>query len=238
VGALFFAEAAVYAVIGGMGGYLFAHVFAKVIEVIARHGLAEAPSLNHSSLNAMLTVLIVMATVLVSTIYPAFKASRSANPGVQRQWRMPAPQGDILQLKFPFTVSEYDIIGLVSFLQEYVESRRDRSVGNFAASDVTVAHEGGRFSLSARVWLQPFDQGVSQAFTLRTHPSRIEGIDEVYVEMRRLTGSPAIWRRSTRVFVHDLRKQFILWRTIPDDAVEHYYHLTATRFDLEESEER
>ncbi len=230
VAALFFAEASVYAVVGGMGGYLFAHGFAKIVEWMARHGWAESPAMNHSSMNAMLTLLIVMATVLISTIYPAIKASRSANPGAQRQWRMPKPDGDTLKLDFPFTVSEYDVIGLVSFLEEHLQSHHDKSVGLFAADRVTVRHSEGRFTLNAMIWLQPFDQGVSQTFTLRTDPSDIPGIDRVHVEMERLSGSPAIWQRSSTVFIHDLRAQFILWRTIPDEAAEHYYRLTAERF--------
>lgn len=234
VGALFFAEAVVYAVVGGMGGYLFTHVFARLVEAMARCGWVEAPVMNHSSMNAMLTLLIVMATVLASTLYPAFRASRSANPGAQRQWRMPEPEGDLLRLVFPFTVSSYDMVGLVTFLEEYLLSHREKSVGLFAADVVEVRHEGDRFTLSATAWLQPFDQGISQTFTLWTQPGAIAGIDQVHVEMRRLSGSPAIWRRSSRVFIHDLRNQFILWRTIPEEAAEHYHRVTSSRFALRE----
>ncbi len=233
VAALFFAEASVYAVVGGMGGYLFAHVFSKLVELMARLGWTEMPAMNHSSMNAMITLLIVMATVLISTIYPAIKASRSANPGAQRTWRMPDPKGDTFNIEFPFTVSDYDAIGLMSFLEEHLLSHRDKSIGLFAADKVEVNHAGGRFAIEATVWLQPFDQGVSQRFRLRTEPGAIPGIDRVRVEMTRLSGSPAIWQRSAKVFIHDLRNQFILWRTIPDDAAEHYYQMTAARFTVE-----
>lgn len=237
VAALFFAEASVYAVIGGMGGYLFAHAFSKIVEFMARLGWTEMPAMNHSSMNAMVTLLIVMATVLISTIYPAIKASRSANPGAQRSWRMPEPQGDTFDLEFPFTVSDYDAIGLTSFLEEHLLSHRDKSIGLFAADKVEVRHSEGRFTIEATVWLQPFDQGVSQQFTLKTVPGSIPGIDRVRVEMRRLSGSPAIWRRSARVFIHDLRNQFILWRTIPDEAAEHYYQMTTARFTIEKGKD-
>ena len=233
VAALFFAEASVYAVVGGMGGYLFAHAFSKVVELMARLGWTEMPAMNHSSMNAMITLLIVMATVLISTIYPAIKASRSANPGAQRTWRMPEPEGDTFDIEFPFTVSDYDAIGLTSFLEEHLLSHRDKSIGLFAADQVEVRHTGGRFIIEASVWLQPFDQGVSQRFILRTEPGAIPGIDRVRVEMTRLSGSPTIWRRSAKVFIHDLRNQFILWRTIPDDAAEHYYQMTTARFTVE-----
>jgi hypothetical protein len=93
VASLFFAEALVFSVIGGMGGYLFAQVLMVVLEWLAGFGLLTVPEMNYSSTNAVVTILIVMATVLLSSLYPALKASRSANPGVMRGWssRSPSP---------------------------------------------------------------------------------------------------------------------------------------------------
>lgn len=237
VAVLFFAEAAVYSVIGGLGGYLFSQVFGKTVEQMAIWGWVVAPSMNYSSMNAMVAILVVMATVLVSTIYPAMKASRSANPGIQRRWKMPAPQGDAHNIDFPFTVSQFDLVGLISFLEEYFLSHHDRSVGSFAADDVTIERENGKFVLKASVWLQPFDQGVSQTFELRTRPSDIEGIDEVTLAMRRQSGPPVIWQRSNKVFINDIRQQFIFWRTIDEDMMDHYRDMTVRRFGLKLEEE-
>lgn len=237
VAALFFAEAAVYAVLGGMGGYLFSQIFAKVIELLAALGLAQPVPLNHSSLNAMLAMLIVMATVMVSTIYPAFRASRAANPGVQRRWKMPPPVGDVHEIKFPFTVSLYDLVGLVSFLAEYFEAHRDRTVGSFAAAGVEMHRGPSDLGLRAQLWLQPFDQGVSQSFLLRTVPSNVAGIMEIHLELRRLSGPPTIWQRSNATFIQDIREQFIFWRTIGDDLQDGYHQTTLERLDLASSDD-
>jgi hypothetical protein len=232
VSVLFLAEALVYSLLGGVGGYLLGQTFARVAQWLASMGLVSAPPVNASSTQAMFAILLVMLTVLASAIYPAFKASRSANPGIQRRWRLPAPDGDDLAIEFPFTVSRQDAIGLMSFLEEHLVAHRDRSVGAFAAADVSIDHHDARFILAARVWLQPFDQGVSQTFTLRTEPSDIEGIDRVILAMHRLSGPPHVWQRGNAVFVNELRKQFIFWRTIDPDAVEHYHQLSARRFAL------
>ena len=234
VAILFFAEAAVYSVIGGMAGYLLSQAFGKVVEMMARAGWLVAPAMNYSSMNAMFSVLLVMATVLASTVYPAFKAARSANPGIQRRWRMPKASGDVYDIRFPFTVSAYDMVGLISFLEEFLLSHSDRSVGSFAADQVRVDHTDGRFVLSAMVWLQPFDQGVCQTFQLQTVPSDIEGIDEIRICMNRLAGSPAIWQRSTNTFIEEVRQQFIFWRTIDEDSIDHYHQRTLERFALTE----
>ncbi|GAG23656.1 unnamed protein product, partial [marine sediment metagenome] len=115
VASLFLAEAMVYSVLGGLAGYLLAQASTKVLGLLAGYGLVRVPEMNYSSANAIVTILIVMATVLLSAIYPAIKASRSANPGILRTWRLPPPEGDVFDIVFPFTVSEYDITGVVSF---------------------------------------------------------------------------------------------------------------------------
>jgi hypothetical protein len=227
VSVLFLAEALVYSLLGGVGGYLLGQTFARVAEVMAAQGWVDAPPVNASSTQAMFAILLVMLTVLASALYPAYKASRSANPGIQRRWRLPKPEGDLLTLTFPFTVSRHDTIGLMSFLQEHLVAHRDRSVGTFAAADVRVAAHQDCYKLTAQVWLQPFDQGVCQQFTLLTRPSDIDGIDQVELSMQRVSGSPNVWQRGNAVFVNDLRNQFIFWRTMDSESVEHYHRLNA-----------
>ena len=116
-----------------------------------------------------------------------------------------------------------------------MDSHRDKSVGSFAADDIHVEHRDGRFQLSSTIWLQPFDQGVSQSFALYTSPSDIEGIDEVHIQMKRHSGPPVIWQRSNKVFINDIRQQFIFWRTIPEEMMDHYHQVTAKRFALTEA---
>ena len=55
-------------------------------------------------------------------------ASRSANPGLLRTWRPPPPKDDVYDIVFPFTVSEYDLTGVVSFLKEHFNNFSDLPV--------------------------------------------------------------------------------------------------------------
>lgn len=228
VGFLFLAEAAVYAVVGGMGGQLLAQAVVLGVAPLAERGLLEPLEINCSSSNALFAIGIVMATVLVSAAYPAYRASKSANPGLQRAWRLPAPEADVLALKFPFTVSAYDITGVVSFLAEYFRLHNDAGLGRFAAKDVAIGGSADRSQLVLRseLALAPFDLGVTQIFALRSTPSEIEGVDEVTIETRRLSGSRNDWKRANHVFIHQLRRQFLLWRTLPDERVEDYRRQT------------
>lgn len=228
VGALFFAESAVYSVIGGMGGYLLSQVVAKVLSVLGRMGLMNPPDMNFSSLTSVSTILIVMAVVMLSTIFPALRASRSANPGVTRKWKMPSPEGDRMRFVFPFTVSEVDFTGILSFIREHFSNHSDATLGSFAAKNVNLfklpGAKGGRdaIGIEADVSLAPFDLGIFQKFRMYSSEFEIKGIDEVVVELHRIGGTPTSWYRSNRAFADELRKQFLLWRSLPVETIEHY----------------
>jgi len=227
VASLFFAEAMVYSVIGGLGGYLIAQGSMKILGILATFGLVQVPEMNYSSTNAIVTILIVMATVLVSAIYPAVKASKSANPGLLRSWKLPMPEGDSLDLVFPFTVSEYDLTGVVSFLKEHFDTFSDTGLGSFMAKNARVLIEkDGSLGVATQLAIAPFDLGVTEAFMLKSAPSEIPGIDEVNIRITRVSGQPKDWIRLNKVLLDDLRTQFLLWRSIPVETMEIYRQRT------------
>jgi hypothetical protein len=230
VGALFFAESSVFAVVGGMGGYLISQVTVKVLSILSGYGLVDVPNVNFSSFSSIVTILIVMATVMLSTIYPARVASRSANPGVLRKWKMPEPRGDEMAFTFPFTVSADNVGGVIEFIREHFQNHGDASLGAFAAREIRITKEpgaGGALArgISAEIALAPFDLGVSQRFAMTTRPSDIAGIDEVVVRLERLNGAPGTWVRSNRAFIDDLREQFLRFRSLPLETILHYQAL-------------
>jgi hypothetical protein len=228
VGGLFFAEAGVYAVVGGMGGYLLGQVVARLMAWLGSLGLLDVPAMNYSSTNAVVTILIVMGTVMISTLWPAIKASRSANPGIQRRWKIPQPDGDLYDLVFPFTVSAYDITGMVSFLKEHFDSYSDAALGEFANlhNEIFLQQTNDMLAFQADVALAPMDLGVTQTFAMLAQPSDIEGIDEVRIVIRRRSGTRGDWRRSNRLFINGLRKQFLIWRSLPPEVMDTYRQRT------------
>ena len=227
VASLFFAEASMYAVIGGMGGYLLGQVVARLMGVLSSTFGFNVPTMNYSSTNAIVTVLIVMSTVLISTIYPAMKASHSANPGIQRSWKIPKPLDNLFDLVFPFTVSAYDIVGVVSFLKEHFDNYSDTSLGVFTTAQSGIFRQGNEMlGFKAKVALAPFDLGVNQNFAMLSQPSDIEGINEVRILISRLSGAQGDWQRANRVFINDLRKQLLIWRSLPPEIMERYRQKT------------
>jgi hypothetical protein len=227
VGLLFFAEAAVYAAVGGLGGQLLAQIVALVASWLSARGWIPPVSINFASTQALFAIGVVMLTVLVSAAYPALRASRSANPGLARTWTLPAPEppphDDQLNLTFPFTVSDYDLTGVVAYLREHFEQHADAGLGPFAASDVVIERdERAEIALHGRFALAPFDLGVTQSLRLTGRPSEIPGVREVRVQLHRHSGTKGDWVRANRGFIKHLRRRFLIWRTLPTATVEAY----------------
>ncbi|MDA3798524.1 MAG: M28 family peptidase [Kiritimatiellae bacterium] len=222
IGMLFFAESSVYAVIGGLGGYILAQVVAILASWLSSFTAIQIPEMNYSSTNAIFAILVVMATVLLSTIYPAYRGAKSANPGVARNWKTPKPEGDKWMFTFPFTVSEYDITGVMSFILEHFNNFSDCSLGVFLAEHTKIYANGKQLVLQSNIATAPFDLGVTQEFSITSVPSEIEGVDEVHISITRNSGTTGDWRRTNRPFINDLRKQFLIWRSLPPETMEDY----------------
>jgi hypothetical protein len=226
IASLFFAEALVYSVIGGLGGYLIAQMSMKLLTFMANLGLIHALEINYSSTNAVTTLIIVMVTVLISAIYPAMKASRSANPGVLSSWKPPVPEGDVFNIVFPFTVSGYDMTGIVSFLKEHFDNFTDVGLGVFMAQGTRLVKEEKDLGLDVHMALAPFDLGVTQFFEMRSRASEIPNINEIVIRIIRRSGEPKDWKRLNKILLGDLRRQFLIWRSIPQDLMDMYRHRT------------
>jgi hypothetical protein len=120
-------------------------------------------------------------------------------------------------------VSAYDITGVVSFLAEHFRRHDDAGLGSFAASHVSIGKSPtGNLELSSDLALAPFDLGVTQHMKLTAVPSQIPGVDEVAIVVERKSGAGGDWYRANRVFIKELRRQFLVWRTLSSETIEGY----------------
>ena len=229
IAALFIAEALVFATVGAVFGYL---VGQTVSLTLARYGLLGGMFLNYSSLSAISTTGIVMAVVVLSTLYPARRAAAMSVPDVTRRWRFPEPEGDDWHFDFPFAISAGDAVGICSYLHRVFSSYGEGSVGDFMTEAVELRLDGTAgepdYRLELMVWLAPYDLGVSQQVSLRMVPTEdIAGIYRIEIHLQRISGDVASWRRLNTGFLDVLRKRFLVWRTLPSEVQEEY--LTAGR---------
>ncbi len=220
---LFMAEAMVYAILGAVAGYLIGQGTSKLISTF---NLLPGLYLNFSSTSAVLATLIVVAVVLLSTIYPARKASEVATPAIERSWKVAEPVGDVWKINLPFAVTGEQAKGVSGFIMEWFQAYEEYSVGDFVTQDVTSSentYENGiGYGVGCRAWLAPFDLGVSQDVMLETVPTDMEDVYDLKLTINRESGDISNWKRVNRRFLNTLRKQFLIWRTMKADERERY----------------
>jgi len=220
---LFVAEAVVYAIIGVTLGYIMGQGLGKVLIYF---NLLQGMNLNYSSWSAIVSSLLVMGVVLLSTIYPAKIAAKSSVPDTVRRWIPPDPDGDRWEFEFPFMVSEAEVRGLCGFLANYFNSYSEESIGDFYAEKVRIVAEDGRtgteYGVQLLLWLAPFDMGVSQFMQLEFLPTNVSGVYTVEIYIERISGQDTFWQRVNKRFINGLRKEFLLWHTLPDVSKTHH----------------
>jgi hypothetical protein len=80
--------------------------------------------------------------------------------------------------------------------------------------------------IKSRVWLAPFDFGIMQTVDFLFEPAEDEsGFLEIKVQLMRESGEANAWRRINKTFLHDIRRQLLLWRSFDDPTKEKYEQL-------------
>ncbi|MDE2127703.1 MAG: M28 family peptidase [Armatimonadetes bacterium] len=215
IGMLFIAEALVYAVLGSVAGYLLGQLTSKLL---VWTGWLPDLYLNFSSMSAVMTTVVVVAVVLLSTLYPARRAADVATPAIERTWRVPEPQGDDWVIPMPFAVTGAQAAGLNSFLSEWFSAYEEYSIGDFVTQGVEEeefdSEHGNAWRIKCMTWLAPFDLGVSQRVAIETAPSDTADVYAIRLLIHRESGDISNWKRVNRRFLNTLRKQFLIWRTL------------------------
>lgn len=238
---LFVAEALAFAVISVVLGYLVAQISAGLM---AGTALWSGITVNYSSLSGVAAMALVILVVLISVIYPARTASQIAIPDVNRSWKLPETQDNRLTLTLPFLMKHHEYNSVGGFLHDFFQSHLNVSHGVFSTGDIHLsaagqpAHAAGEttapstaslLQLSSRVWLAPFDLGIMQEVVLDFSPVADEaGFLEVHVRLERHSGEINAWHRINKAFLHHLRRQLLIWRSLDDGEKEHYRALLET----------
>ncbi len=219
IGALFLAESFVVAIVGVVLGYLLAQVVAVVL---LSTGTLAGLSLNYSSSAAVGACVLVIAAVMLSTLYPAKRAAELSVPDITRRWKLPKPQGDILDFDFPFTAGAADLVGLFTYLADLFRAYRDSSIGSFATDRVVLARTANGVVLTFNCWLAPYDLGISQGVKMEALPMELPGLYRIHLTLERRSGEAGAWYRQNRSFLTALRKRFLIWRMFGSELKTRY----------------
>jgi len=220
----FVAEAVVFGLIGSVAGYLIGQALAQII---AYAGWLPDNKLNFSSMAVILVILAAMFTVVVSTLYPAYVATRAAVPSGQRRWKLPPPSGDEFWLDFPFSYNREILPGVLSYLRAFLDLNSEASSGKFLAQDLRAGYvpaaEGDRaLAMVCQITPVPFDLGVNQRLELYAHYRAELNAYVISACATRLKGERHSWMRVNRGFMESLRARLLSWRSQPAPAQEKF----------------
>jgi hypothetical protein len=245
---LFIAEAMAFAVLSVVMGYLLAQTSAKLF---AETSLWAGITVNYSSLAGVGAMLLVILVVLVSVIYPSRVAGEIAIPDVNRSWTLPEAEGNELQLTLPFLMKHEEHQSIGGFIFNYFKAHQDVSHGIFSTGNIDFAFvcptppqtddetdettagctndtcvHAACLILHTRVWLAPFDFGIMQQAEIQFCPAAEErGYLEIRIRLIREAGEANAWRRINKAFLHALRKQLLVWRSLDAASHDHYEKL-------------
>ena len=80
--------------------------------------------------------------------------------------------------------------------------------------------------LYSNVWLAPFDFGIMQHVEVKFCPAAEEvGYHEIKLRLIRESGEANAWLRINKGFLHAMRKQLLMWRSLDDESRIHYERL-------------
>ena len=220
VSGLFMAEAVALGVVGTVAGYLLGQ---SAAQLLSQGGFLPGLELNYSSLGAVLTVGAIALLVVASALYPARMAGRICTPGIERRWKLPFVEGEHLRVQLPFSLARREALGMAAFQAEAWAANQEQSIGaGFYVEALQVEQVGDRLRVAAQVWLAPFDQGVVQQTVMEISPSEDPHYCDIHVDLVLVAGDLATWQRVVRTFLDDVRKQFLIWRTLDADSRRYY----------------
>jgi hypothetical protein len=211
IGAFFLAESCVYAVLGCLFGYLLGQIV-SVAKVHLGLTLLQRLTLDYSSASALVATLLVAGVVLASSLYPAWKAGRLSVPELERSVKLPTPVDDAMKLDFPFVFTGDAQVGIAAFLCRYLKDHEELATGAFHVQKTCLSTRAGTVRLECRVWLAPFDWGISQDVLFEVRVTGGEGA--LFLTLHRIEGEVKAWQRVNRRFVALIRRQFLIWRTL------------------------
>jgi len=218
IAGLFLSEVSVYAIVGAVFGSLFGLLGINILFNLNLMPQDFYP--NFSSTIVIIALSLSMLITMISCLYPIFKASKFATPSIERVWKLRTePLGDVWDIPLPFTSSVDEVDGVILFLLEYFRAFTTAEVGAFRVDkiDLTKEVKNGRIEkiIHVDMTLPPYDMGVSQLAHIIIYKDSQEPYYRYALHLIRKTGALYIWKKAVYRFVDALRKQLLLWRTLP-----------------------
>jgi len=225
ISVIFLAESSLYAIIGGVLGYILGMLSNVVIQRL--HLLPPEFTINASSSYVIFATGFGMLFVLLSTIYPAYKSSKMVTPSFERKWKIPTkPRGNKWSIPLPITITKGEVNGALYYIKEHFENFSTERSGKFYTLKVFGSQRKDKTKLLTIIArLSPYEAYIEQKSELFFIPE--EGVDRcrAVLQLEHIQGELFTWISSSRFFTEEVRKQLLLWSSLKEDVKKRYMKL-------------
>ena len=218
---MFLAESVLYGIVGALSGYI---VSATIMYILGSLNInLTGMPLNYASTFVMVVIGTITSTAIISTVYPASKASRLVTPSLKRRWEIStSPVGDDWKIPLPFVLDIQDAGGAILFIGEYAVASK-ATYGSFDVQEETIRYEAEKDAISVKfdVRLAPYDMNLNQNVEVsatRTAKDKMQ----FSLNLHRISGPREQWTLTNYRFADAIRKQILLWRVLRPDQKKKY----------------
>jgi len=177
-------------------------------------------------------------------------AAEIAIPDVNRSWTLPQAKNNTIELTLPFLMEYQEHKSIGGYIFDFFKSHQDVSHGVFSTDEIffdficpvgpitvkpgtactaDVCCWDACLRLHTNVWLAPFDFGIMQQIEVQFCPAEAEaGFLEIKIRLARKSGEANAWRRINKTFLHALRKQLLIWRSLDAESRDYFEKLILT----------
>ncbi len=221
---MFLAEIIDYAIISAILGYILGVIG---ISVTQKFNVMPGVVLNYSSGVIIIVLSMAILSTIAASLLPVRKAARLVTPSLERKWKITTkPQGTEWTIPLPFSSPPEELPGVLVFIHEFIGSHSIEGVGDFVSSGTVIAdiqHGANTYKgVKSRIHLPPYDQGLTQDIYLIASFDDTRQRYDFIIHTVRLSGIEGTWKRSNFLFVNDIRKQLLIWRTLRQEEREEY----------------
>ena len=225
----FLIESISYALPAIFSGYLAGIAITNLMVTLKVYPRELYP--NFSSYTALIVLLIGFAVTALSSVYPSLLAARLAVPSHIRRWykAISRPKGDVWEITIPIIANtKEEVLGVFHFIREYLSFSMERE-SLFTAEKMSIEEiqkdEREIFRFIADCRMAPYDMGIKSDIIVEAEKINKESPFLFKLVIRRTSGYAATWKASCPYVADDLRRQILIWRTIPDEERRKYIKL-------------
>jgi hypothetical protein len=215
---MFLVETSVFAVLGAFVGYYLGFLLNRAFLQLGF--LPPGFAFNYASLFTIISISVLLAAAMLTSLYPARVAASLITPSLERKWKPPTkPRGGVWEVPMPLSLpSLEEARGLVEFLQEYYEGAGAEK----PSFRVVRVARPEPLRLQLEVALAPYELGMTQTAEIAAEYSKVENRYRVATVLKHVSGPEKMWASYAYFFIDDLRKQLLLWRALSAEERQRY----------------